>query len=126
MQATRRTRLRVVVAATALFAGLVIRAASQASQATQAGSISPMSARAAVHVPHYSHIAVIMDYNEDYNSIFRYKFAPTINKLASKYGIASRYFTTSDPGVANDPALLTWNDFGRGFRPPQRSSRRGR
>jgi hypothetical protein len=99
-----KTKLRAVVAAAALVAALVIPAASQAS--------SKVGYNAAVQVPRYNHIAVIMDYNEDFNSIFHYKFAPNINKLASEFGIASNYFTVTDPGVANDMALLTGNGFG--------------
>jgi hypothetical protein len=103
MHAMPKTKLRVAVAVAALATGLVIPAASQAS---------PTSAGAAGHVPRYRHIVVIMDNSEDFNSIFHYRFAPTINRLARQYGVASQYFTTSDPDVADTLDVLAGNNFG--------------
>jgi len=107
MRIVRTTRLSVVVAATALMAGLVIPAAGEASQTAEAIHLTD----AAVQVPRYNHVFVIMDTSEDYNSIFHYKFAPTINRLARQYGLASKYFTVTDPLAANIMAVLTGSDF---------------
>jgi hypothetical protein len=89
-----------VVAAAAMLAGLAIPAV--------AAPAAPSSDR----VPHYNHIVVIMDNGESYRSILHNPFAPTINRLASEYGEASRYYTTSDPDTADIMALIAGNDFG--------------
>jgi hypothetical protein len=103
----------VVVAATALLAGLVIPAASQASEASPTSHASSGAAGAAAdQVPRYNHIYVLMDNSEDFNAIYHYRFAPTINRLARQYGVASKYFTTSDPDVADIMDLLAGNNFG--------------
>ncbi len=58
-------------------------------------------------MPHYQHIAVILMTDHGYSNIIGNPHAPTINALAKQYGLASRYYSTSDPDVADILALLT-------------------
>lgn len=72
------------------------------------------AARAAASdaVPRYQHIAVLMDTDHDYGSILHNRFAPTINRLARQYGLASHYYTVADPDIANEMAMLAGRPFG--------------
>ena len=63
-------------------------------------------------MPRYRHIVVLMDTDHDYGSILHDKYAPTINRLARQYGLASRYYTVADPDIANEMALLAGSPFG--------------
>ena len=114
MRTELMTRARAAVVAIALFAGLAIpAAASAASTGTQSASTPAAPATSAItRVPHYNHIVVIMFTNHGYSSILHNKFAPTFNKLAREYGLASRYDTTSDPDTAGIMAFLAGNSFG--------------
>ena len=104
MNQRARTQCRVLVTAAALVAATAIPqlAAGAAHSAPMPGRTAAASA-----VPHYQHIAVILDTNHGYNQVIGNPYAPTINRLAGQYGLASQYFTTSDPGVADILALLT-------------------
>jgi Phosphoesterase family len=98
------TRARVTAAAVALAAGLAIPAL--------AASTTAAATAASVRVPRYSHLYVIMFTDHDYNNILRNKYAPTFNRLASEYGLATRYYTTSDPDTAGIMAFLAGNSYG--------------
>ena len=107
-------RARAAVAAAGMFAALALPAAANATTA-----ISPASAGQAGHaataanqVPRYNHITVIMFTDHGYSDILHSRFAPTFNRLASEYGLATRYYTTSDPDTAGIMALLAGNDYG--------------
>jgi len=101
-------RLRILANRVALTGAVV--AAGLVMPAVAASAAAPGAKANAV--PHYSHIVVIMDNGEDFGSILHNRFAPTINRLAVSYGLASRYYTTSDPDTANIVALLAGKDFG--------------
>ena len=45
-------------------------------------------------------------------NIARNRHAPTFNRLARRYGLATRYYTTSDPDAAGVMAFLAGNSFG--------------
>jgi hypothetical protein len=96
------TRARVVAAVVALLAGLAFPVAAAAA--------AP-AASAADRVPHYNHIAVIMFTDHDYGNILHNRYAPTFNKLAAEYGLATRYYTTSDPDTAGIMAFLAGNSY---------------
>jgi hypothetical protein len=122
------TRVRAVVTTVTLLTGLAIPAVVSPAIAVPAATAVPVasavpaasdgraaadgSIAAAARVPHYNHVTVIMDNNHDYGSILHNTFAPTINRLARQYGLASKYYTTSDPVVGNIMALLAGNNFG--------------
>jgi len=116
MRAVLYLRGRALLTAAAVVAGTVAVAlplAGSASATASAGSAaSSRAARSADQVPRYNHIAVIMDTSHDYGSIMHNRYAPNINRLARQYGLASRYYTTSDPDTANIMALLAGNSFG--------------
>ncbi len=76
---------------------------------------APASARAASAsgaVPHFRHIAVIMFADHSYSNILGNKYAPTFNRLARDYGLATRYYTPSDPDAAGIMAFLAGNSCG--------------
>jgi hypothetical protein len=99
----RHTR-RLLVALAA--ASLVVPLAAFGS--TPAGKAASGSDK----VPHYNHIVVIMFTDHSYANILNNKYAPTFNLLAREYGLATRYYTTSDPDVAGMMAFLAGNDYG--------------
>ena len=103
MRTHARTRGRVLITAVVLAAATAI-APLAAGAAT---AHSPGRAAAGSAVPHYQHIAVILMTDHGYGNIIGNPFAPTINALATEYGLASHYYTTSDPDVADMLALLT-------------------
>ncbi len=109
-------RARVLLTAVATSAALALPLAGgvpgvAASAAADLGT-SHAAVGAAAKVPRYNHIVVIMDTSHDYGSIMHNRYAPNINRLARTYGLASQYFTTSDPDTANIMALLAGNSFG--------------
>ena len=71
-----------------------------------------MTGSASDRVPRYNHIAVIMFTDHGFSDILHNKYAPTFNRLASEYGLATRYYTTSDPDAAGIMAFLAGNSFG--------------
>jgi Phosphoesterase family len=103
------TRARGAAIAVALVAGLAIPAAAAA--ASSAATPAAHATTTSVKVPRYNHIAVIMFTNHAYSNILNNKNAPTFNKLAREYGLASNYFTTSDPDAAGIIAFLAGNSY---------------
>jgi len=73
---------------------------------------SNRNVHAAGTVPHYDHIFVIMEENHSYNSIIGKPDAPTINQLATTYGLASNYTGVGDPSEPNFVGLLGGNTYG--------------
>jgi hypothetical protein len=123
------TRARATAAAVALAGGLVIPAAvsgitasaatatATATAAATAGAHAAShpaahAADAAVRVPRYDHIYVIMFTDHGFVNILHNKYAPTFNRLASEYGLATHYYTTSDPDTAGIMAFLAGNSYG--------------
>jgi ABC-type sugar transport system substrate-binding protein len=96
-------RLLLTLAAAALVAPLAAfgTAAAAARAATGSGQ-----------VPHYRHIVVIMFTDHSYADILNNSYAPTFNRLARDYGLATRYSTTSDPDTAGMMAFLAGNSYG--------------
>jgi hypothetical protein len=103
------TRARAAAVAVALVAGLAIPAAATA--VSNAATPAAHAASAQVRVPAYNHIAVIMFTDHGYTNIIGNKNAPTFNRLASEYGVASKYYTTSDPDAAGIMAFLAGNSY---------------
>ena len=111
----RRTRARAAVTAAALAVALATPAAAVAASAHPAAAAhaaDTVSARAAGRVPRYKHITVIMFTDHGFLDIRGSKDAPTFNRLARDYGLATQYYTTSDPDTANIMAFLAGNSFG--------------
>jgi hypothetical protein len=121
------TRARAAAAAVALAAGLVIPAAvcgtaasaTAVSAAAQSGTGAHAASHpaahatsAAVRVPRYDHVYVIMFTDHAYVDILHNKYAPTFNRLASEYGLATHYYTTSDPDTAGIMAFLAGTSYG--------------
>lgn len=107
-----KARSAALAAAVALMTGLAIPSAALAASTAAAATITAAAPGAADTVPHYDHIVVIMFTNHGYTNIANNKYAPTFNRLAREYGLASRYYTTSDPDVAGMMAFLAGNSFG--------------
>jgi hypothetical protein len=89
-------------------------AAASPAAASPAGTATAGTATAGIpaKIPHYDHVVVIMFTDHGYTDILHNKYAPTFNRLASEYGLASRYYTTSDPDAAGIMAFLAGNDYG--------------
>ncbi|HEY2641694.1 MAG TPA: alkaline phosphatase family protein [Streptosporangiaceae bacterium] len=114
MRSVLSNRARALLTAVVVLAALGLPVAASAVPAATASVAASSRPAAAVRVPHYDHIAVIMDTSHDYGSILHNKFAPNINRLAHQYGLASHYFTVTDPDTANLMALLAGDSFGIG------------
>jgi hypothetical protein len=97
----------LITAATLVAATLTPQLAASAANAADA----PGSTAATSAVPHYQHIAVVLYTDHGYSNIIGNKFAPTINSLAEQYGLASHYFSTSDPDASDILAILTGKTF---------------
>jgi hypothetical protein len=114
----RGTRARAAVTAAVLAAGLATPAAAVAASANPAATVAHVATadasrgNAADRVPRYKHIAVIMFTDHGFSNIKGNKYAPTFNRLASEYGLATHYYTTSDPDAAGIMAFLAGNDYG--------------
>src|SRR5580658_4440362 len=107
------TPARAIAAAAAVLAGLAVPAvAAAAGTGTHGAATQATTASAAAKVPRYNHIVVIMFTNHAYVDIRHNRYAPTFNRLARQYGLATRYYTTSDPDTAGTMALLAGNSFG--------------
>ena len=96
--------------AVALVAGLVV-AGHRVHRGLAAGARRLRRQQTAVG-PAYSHVTVIMFTEHGYSDILHNKYAPTFNRLATEYGLATRYYTTSDPDAAGIMAFLAGNDYG--------------
>jgi phosphatidylinositol-3-phosphatase len=118
---------RAAVTAAVLAAGLATPTAAVAASSTPAVTAAHATAHAATvraatahaanagagdRVPRYNHIVVIMFTDHGFSNIHGKKYAPTFNRLAREYGLATRYYTTSDPDTAGIMALLAGNSFG--------------
>jgi hypothetical protein len=107
-------RARALGTVVVLFGALALPVAATTVPAATASVGAAVQGNASVRVPHYNHIAVIMDTSHDFGSILHNKFAPNINRLAKQFGLASHYFTVADPDTANIMAVLAGNSFGIG------------
>jgi Phosphoesterase family len=92
-------------------AGLALPLAAGATTAATPAAAATAPA-GTVRVPHYNHIVVIMFADHGFTNILHNRYAPTFNRLAREYGLATRYYTTSDPDTAGIMALLAGNSFG--------------
>ena len=118
----RWTRARSAVTAAVLAAGLATPAAAVAATAHPAATAhaatvdaaiaNTVSAGTADRVPRYNHVTVIMFADHGFANVNGNRYAPTFNRLAGEYGLATRYDTTSDPDTANIMAFLAGNSFG--------------
>jgi fructose/tagatose bisphosphate aldolase len=108
MKSPARTRWRVLTTAAALVAATLI---PQLAAGTANAAYAPGRTAASSAVPHYQHIAVVLYTDHGYSQVIGNKFAPTINSLAKQYGLASHYFSTSDPDAADIMAMLTGKTF---------------
>ena len=107
-------KARAAMTAVGLLGALALPTAAHAATAGPAVTSAPAAraASAAGRVPHYNHIAVIMFADHGYSAIAQNRYAPTFNRLAGQYGLATRYYTTADPDTANIMSLLAGNSFG--------------
>lgn len=63
-------------------------------------------------LPAFSHVFVIVMENREYGDIIGSADAPYINKLASTYALATRYYAVSHPSLPNYLALVGGDTFG--------------
>jgi hypothetical protein len=109
----RRPRLRSVssllTGAAALIAALLLPVLAAASSAALTSAAAGTSSS---KVPRYDHITVFMFTEHGYDSILHNRYAPTFNRLAEEYGLATHYYTDADPDAPNVMALLAGNTYG--------------
>lgn len=65
-------------------------------------------------MPRYDHIFVIIEENHSATEIFASPDAPTINRLASQYGLAKSFYAEAHPSEPNYVALTGGDTFGIG------------
>jgi phosphoesterase family protein len=68
-------------------------------------------AAAAPGLPHYDHVFLIVEENHGFSQIIGNKDARNLNALATKYGLATRYFGVSNPSLPNYLAMLGGSTF---------------
>jgi phosphatidylinositol-3-phosphatase len=69
---------------------------------------SPTPSRAARdRIPRFGHVIVIVLENKDYSSVIGAPDAPTINSLADRFALLSRYFAVAHPSLPNYLALVS-------------------
>src|SRR5215468_512229 len=91
MDKVRYRRATIAIAMVVALATIAAPAAASAGTAT---------------VPHYDHIALIVEENHGFDDIIGNPNAPNLNRLANTYGLATQYFGTSDPSAPNYVAML--------------------
>jgi hypothetical protein len=67
---------------------------------------------AAAPFPRYDHVFLVIFENHGYGQIAGNAAAPTFNRLAKRYGLATSYFSVTDPSAPNYVAMLGGNFFG--------------
>ena len=73
----------------------------------------PLSGAAADMVmPRYAHVFIIIEENHGFEQIIGNKSAPTINRLANEYGLATAFYASVHPSEANYVAMLGGDTFG--------------
>ncbi|GAC1459113.1 MAG: hypothetical protein NVSMB70_03960 [Chamaesiphon sp.] len=65
-------------------------------------------------IPQFDHQIVIMMENHSYDQIIGNPAAPNINKLANTYNLATNYFGTTHPSLANYLSTIGGSEFGNG------------
>ena len=64
------------------------------------------------NLPTYRHVFSIVEENRSFGQIIGNPDAPTFNRLATEYGLATSYFGTSHPSEPNYVAMVGGSDFG--------------
>ena len=75
-------------------------------------TVSAASPKSANSIPPYDHIALIIEENHGYLQIVGNIAAPNLNQYAQTYGLATAYFSVTDPSAPNYVAMLGGNYFG--------------
>ena len=68
--------------------------------------------RAEQPVPAYDHIFVIIEENHTFDEIIGNKAAPSLNRLARDYGLATEFFGEVHPSEGNYVAMVGGDSFG--------------
>ena len=62
--------------------------------------------------PHFSHVAIVVMENKEYDRVISNRDAPFVNGLARRYGLATSFFAESHPSLPNYLALIGGSTFG--------------
>jgi hypothetical protein len=95
-----------------MFAFLMALAVAISGTGTMRAAQPANAAAASPVVPHYDHIFLIVDENHGFAQIIGNPAAPNINRLANTFGLATSYFSVTDPSAPNYVAMLGGNFFG--------------
>lgn len=96
-------RLKQIAVGAMALAGIAWMAAPGASSASEAQHAA---------IPRYQHIVEIMMENTSYQTIIGNSYAPQLNALASKYGLATNYYSVTHPSEPNYVASIGGSYFG--------------
>jgi hypothetical protein len=75
---------------------------------------SALAATTLEGVPQFDHQIVIMMENRAYNQIIGSQYTPYINQLANTYNLATNYYATTHPSLANYLDVIAGSSFGNG------------
>src|SRR4051812_41838980 len=67
------------------------------------GAVSSFAAT----VPQHGHVVIVMEENAGYSSVIGNSAMPYLNSLASKYGLATKYYANTHPSIGNYFMLTT-------------------
>jgi hypothetical protein len=91
---------------TAIMVSVAVTALARTGLA-DAGKTAPSTA-----VPRYDHIFLIIEENHGFSQIIGNPAAPNLNRLASRFGLATASFSVADPSAPNYVAMLGGSTFG--------------
>ena len=58
-------------------------------------------------VPHFGHVALVVEENSSYSEVIGSSEMPYLNSLATQYGLATQYFANTHPSIGNYFMLTT-------------------
>lgn len=73
---------------------------------------APSASSTAPSLPGFDHVILIIFENKDYEEIIGSADAPYLNRLASEYAVAERYYAVRHPSLPNYLALMGGETFG--------------
>ena len=103
-------RAAVALLGLGLCVALVAVAAKAPTPHARAFKTAKTSSRAGI--AHFAHIFVIVEENHGFNDIIGNSHAPQLNRLATEYGLATRYYAVTHPSQPNYVALIGGYTFG--------------
>ena len=92
--------------------GLIALSIVVAVTATSRTSLADGPKKSPGAFPHYDHVFLVVEENHGFSQIIGNPAAPSLNRLANKYGLATASFSVADPSAPNYVAMLGGSIFG--------------